>query len=138
MVRKARPRSRSTASKREALLRALQEAGRPLTAYEILDRIRTCSVNAPTTVYRLLEQLIGEGLVHRLESINAFVACNKGGCQDRHEAAFSICDECGRTREFSDSQIFSRLRQQAQALGFELQSTTLEIRGRCSSCAGKA
>ena len=133
----SRSRSRSAAGKRDAVLRVLCAAGRPLTAYEILARVRGCSVNAPTTVYRLLEQLIGEGIVHRIESINAFVACDQGCCPDRNKAVFSICDDCGKTREFADSQIFAILRRQAQMLDFELQSTTLEMRGKCASCADR-
>ncbi|MCY4324483.1 MAG: Fur family transcriptional regulator [Betaproteobacteria bacterium] len=131
-------RSRKSADKREAVLRVLHQSDRPLTAYQILARLRGDSIKAPTTVYRLLEQLIGEGEIHRIESINSFVACDKSCHSDRKKAVFSICEECGKTCEFADDQILAILLRQAQMLNFELHSTTLEMRGRCASCAGKA
>src|SRR3990172_6339658 len=75
------------------IVEALRAAGRPVSAYEIIDRLREKASLAPQTVYRSLDRLIASGSAHRLESLNAFVACSpvthEGG------GGFAICDDCG-------------------------------------------
>ena len=65
--------SRSFAANHERVLRALRQAARPMTAYEILDVLGPFGISSPPTVYSALNRLLEDGLVHRLESINAYV-----------------------------------------------------------------
>ena len=119
------------------VMNALSNAHAPLSAYMILDKLRDDGFRAPLQVYRALEKLVEYGLVHRLESINAFVACT---CPHDHEhdhgvTAFTICEGCGQVTEFHDEAIEQRLSTLTRAQNFKTEKTTIEIRGHCQSCA---
>ena len=120
----------------ELVLGALAHAGAPLSAYDILDRLRGDGLRAPLQIYRALEKLTGRGLAHRLESLNAFVACADAKCH--HTAgtiAFAICEKCGRVDEFADDNLEARLTEWSGANGFVPSRTTIELRGLCRDCA---
>lgn len=114
---------------------ALSEADGPLSAYTILDRLRDQGFRAPLQVYRALDKLVEFGLVHRLESLNAFVACRHPECDSHETTAFTICDRCNQVQEITDPSLAKRLKQLADASGFALQKSTVELRGTCRSCA---
>jgi Fur family zinc uptake transcriptional regulator len=113
---------------------ALSSAEGPLSAYTILDRLRDRGLRAPLQVYRALDKLLAFGLVHRLESINAFVACSDPDCETHSTIAFAICDNCGRVTEFADETIAARLTDWASSQRFGLKKTTIELRGVCQAC----
>lgn len=116
----------------QLIVEALREEQRPMSAYDLIERLRGQGISAPTTVYRALNRLMKQGLVHRLESLNAFVCC-VGDC--RHTTAiFTICDRCGAVQEFSDPAVSARLSNRTHAAGFQVSRTTIELRGRCQSC----
>jgi Fur family zinc uptake transcriptional regulator len=83
----------------------LSKAEGPLSAYTILDQLRDDGFRAPLQVYRALEKLLDYGLIHRLESLNAFVACAHPQCHQQGLVAFAICEKCGQVTEFSDAAI---------------------------------
>ncbi len=83
----------------------LSKADGPLSAYTILDQLRDDGFRAPLQVYRALEKLLEFGMVHRLESLNAFVACAHPQCHQHGLIAFAICEQCGQVTEFSDPAI---------------------------------
>lgn len=114
------------------VLETLTEAQGPLSAYGILDQLRGEGLKAPLQVYRALDKLLELGLAHRLESLNAFVAC--AHVHERGLAAFAICEICGRVTEFEDAVIEARLLDWADLTGFATHRTTIEIRGRCREC----
>jgi Fur family transcriptional regulator, zinc uptake regulator len=123
-------------TKNQALvLSVLEKSHEPVSAYTILERLRDDGFRAPLQVYRALDKLLATGKVHRLESINAFVACShtdhshSGG-----STIFAICESCGRVDEFHDELIGERLRIWERASGFKPEKTTIEIRGFCSLC----
>lgn len=116
------------------VLDTLAKADGPLSAYTILDRLRGDGFRAPLQVYRALEKLLGFGLVHRLESINAFVACAHPHCHAEGLIAFAICENCGQVDEFSDEVVRERLGAWSSAHGFKAEKTTIEIRGHCAAC----
>ena len=119
-------------------LRLIADAGRPLKAYELLDRMKaTHEAAAPPTVYRALEFLLEHGFVHKLSSINAYVGCHHPGGAV-HAVPFLICDRCQSATELEDSSIVESLDASARALGFAPQAQTLEVHGLCAECAGKA
>tara|TARA_Y100001960_G_C14606879_1_gene793707 strand:+ start:205 stop:624 length:420 start_codon:yes stop_codon:yes gene_type:complete len=113
---------------------ALSDALAPLTAYTILDKLRKKGFRAPLQVYRALDKLVEYGMVHRLESINAFVACQhpEGGTDTM--VAFTICGACGEVAEISDASFERRLQNLATTLGFTLNKSTIELNGLCSAC----
>lgn len=112
----------------------LSQASGPLTAYSILDDLRDDGFRAPLQVYRALEKLVDYGLVHRLESLNAFVACRHKGCSDHKTAAFAICDECGNVLEFAPDQAMEHLQSWTKNQKFRLSRATIELRGTCQLC----
>jgi len=116
---------------------ALREAARPVTAYELIDAVRASGISAPPTVYRALNKLIELGLAHRLESLNAFVACSYD--QDHlGSVIFMICDTCGETREVVNRSVDKYLRQTSGDCAFHVEQTTIELRGHCALCETKA
>lgn len=120
----------------DLVLRTLNGAEAPLSAYDILDRLREEGLRAPLQVYRALDRLIDAGLAHRLESLNAFVCCADAGGHQRASgmAAFAICTKCGRVDEFSDAEVGERLAGWAETQSFALERTTIELRGVCQGC----
>ncbi|MCW5723317.1 MAG: transcriptional repressor [Devosia sp.] len=116
------------------VLGALTQSAGPLSAYDILDRLRADGLRAPLQVYRALDKLVDRGLAHRLESLNAFVACADTLCHRKGLIAFAICEGCGKVDEFADTVIEERLGSWAGGTGFKVERTTMEIRGRCAGC----
>src|SRR5262245_9524936 len=93
------------------VLGALRSAKEPLSAYDILDRVRKSGISHPPTVYRALNDLMQKGMVHRLQSRQAFIACGHGKCDGKY--AFAICRECQKVVEISLTD-----KDQAMMLGF--------------------
>jgi Fur family transcriptional regulator, zinc uptake regulator len=129
MTSSARPLSAT----QERVLALLSEAGKPLSAYDLLNLLRGEGVNAPPTVYRALDRLMRDGLAHRIESLNAFVACNQP--HHRELAAFAICDHCGKVSEMMDHDLEGRLFAAAGRTGFHASKATVELHGHCARCA---
>lgn len=113
----------------------LEDAEGPLSAYTILDRVREDGIRAPQQVYRALDKLLAYGLIHRLESINAFVACSHPAHETHSMITFAICDACGAVSEFSDPKLAQRLQGWAGGSGFRITKSTIEVRGLCRACA---
>ena len=118
---------------RTRVLELLLSAGEPVKAYDLIARFGTDGAPAkPPTVYRSLEFLERHGLVHRIASISAYVACTSG--TDAHAAAFLICDCCGATQEVTAT-LAEGLDAAAASAGYVIERTTIEAHGRCSACA---
>jgi len=121
----------------DLVLQTLNAAEAPLSAYDILDKLRDEGLRAPLQIYRALDKLVEHGLAHRLESLNAFVCCANAERHARTDgtAAFAICEGCGHVDEFADEVVEARLRDWADRHGFRPARTTIELRGRCRDCA---
>ena len=117
------------------VLGALEQAGGPLSAYAILDALRGEGLRAPLQVYRALDRLVAEGRVHRLESLNAFVACSHPACGHQPVIAFAICEDCNSVAEITDPALTRRIHGLAREARFALEKSTVELRGRCPGCA---
>lgn len=117
------------------VLDILRAASRPLSAYDILGELRGEGVNAPPTVYRALERLMRDGLAHRVESLNAFVACTHPHHESR--AILAVCNVCGAVEEMADADIEARLVRLAGSRGFHAESVALELRGHCAACGDR-
>jgi Fur family zinc uptake transcriptional regulator len=113
----------------------LAASPQPMSAYQVLDRLRGQGLRSPPTIYRALDRLIKEGRAHRLESLNAFVACAHGPhCQ---RAAFAICRQCGHVEEFSLESDLSCERR-AEGRLFLIERAVIEMMGLCGSCRSTA
>lgn len=123
-------------TKNQALvLGVLERADGPMSAYGLLDELRDQGFRAPLQVYRALDKLVELGRVHRLESINSFVACAHDHGHAHGLIAFAICDTCGGVDEFSDEVVEQRLTGWSRDHDFRLGHTTIEMRGTCANCA---
>ena len=116
----------------------LEKADGPLSAYTILDRLRDQGFRAPLQVYRALEKLLEYGVVHRLESINSFVACAEPHDHSHSMTAFAICDTCGQVTEMSDHDVDHRLDEWVRSTGFAAKKAVIEFRGTCAKCLAEA
>lgn len=124
------------------VLERLEAATGPLSAYTLLDQLREKGFRAPLQVYRALDTLIKSGFVHRLESLNAFVACaerhDHGTGHDHGMTAFAICDLCGQVAELSDHDVGHRLDDWVRSTGFQPKKAVIEFRGTCGKCLAQA
>jgi Fur family zinc uptake transcriptional regulator len=118
---------------RRHVLEALLTSHKPLGAYEIMERLADQGRPAPITIYRALDFLRDNGLVHRIESRNAFVACvhNHAG---KDPVVFLICEHCGAVGEAPGGSIAETLKASCRAAGFTPKSPVIEIAGICSHC----
>jgi Fur family transcriptional regulator, zinc uptake regulator len=132
VITKKPTRRRSAADQDKIIVEALRGVGRPVSAYELIEQVRAKGVSAPPTIYRALQRLIDDGLAHRLESLNAFVACDHPHHAGR--AVFAICDACGTVKEFDSPAAVKSLQAWAGKNDFKIRSMTMEIRGRCADC----
>jgi len=119
---------------RRQVLQALLSSHRPLGAYEVIDELaKSMPRPAPITVNRALDFLMENGLVHRIESRNAFLACAHD-----HDAtamvAFLICERCGSVGEIAASPMAQGLNAAARATGFAPRMSVVEIAGICTYC----
>lgn len=120
---------------RREVLGLILDADAPAGAYDLLDRLRaTRHGAAPPTVYRALEFLQEQGLVHKLESKSSYVGCVSHGDTD-HAAQFLICRTCGQVTELDDHELAHALEDAAKRLGFTVGKATIEAEGRCAACA---
>jgi Fur family zinc uptake transcriptional regulator len=131
---KGERRRRSPKENDEMVFTILSKSDRPLTAYDLLRRLAAKGVSGPPTVYRALDRLIQRGVAHRLESLNAFVACARP--HHRTSAIFAICRKCGTTAELSDAKLAPQILELAKRIRFEAEHSVLEIRGACANCQG--
>ncbi len=107
----------------------------PIGAYDILSRLNAGGGRAaPMAVYRALEFLIENGLVHRIASRNAFMGCSLPGTS--HAAQFLICRGCGNAAELENAQLSRALAQAVATRGFAVDNQIVEISGLCSHCGG--
>jgi Fur family transcriptional regulator, zinc uptake regulator len=117
------------------VLEKLEAATGPLSAYTLLDQLRSEGFRAPLQVYRALDGLMNAGFVHRLESMSAFVACSEPHDHSHRMIAFAICDKCGQVAEFSDEKVGKSLDAWVSSTGFAAKKAVIEFRGTCAACA---
>ncbi|MGB5832345.1 MAG: transcriptional repressor [Thiohalocapsa sp.] len=122
-------------AQRRRVLELVCRAGRPVGAYEILDQIRDGATAAPPTVYRALDFLLRQGLVHKLETLHAYVGCTHP--EHAHVSQFLICADCGDVTELENESIAGSVRSVAAETGFEPHRPIVEVIGTCSNCTLK-
>lgn len=128
--------SKLTGQRRD-ILNCVAQSHSAVGAYDIIERMAGQGPRpAPITVYRALEFLQAHGLVHKIESRNAFVACSHH--HEGQPAALLICETCGLVAELDAPEAFASLKTAAQVQGFREHSTMVEMTGLCATCARAA
>jgi Fur family zinc uptake transcriptional regulator len=119
---------------RRQVLGLILDRDAPTGAYDLLDQLRSTRHGAaPPTVYRALEFLLEQKLIHKLERLSAFVGCVAEEDHD-HAAQFLICRSCGRVAEIEDHELSHALEDAAKRLGFTVGKATIEAEGQCAAC----
>jgi Fur family transcriptional regulator, zinc uptake regulator len=118
---------------RAKVLELIANSSGPAKAYDLLERLKhEHDSAAPPTVYRAIEFLLEHGFVHKVESINAFIACPHPSGQ--HVAQFLVCDQCGSATELESEQLPEMLRALASAQNFNADKLIVEVHGQCANC----
>ena len=118
---------------RELVLKTIWQSHKPLGAYDLLPTIAEAGFNsAPPTVYRALEFLQEQGLVHRIALLNAFIGCPHP--EHQHEGSFLICKSCSNTVELETDAISNAVERQAEKMGFAPEQQSIEVLGLCPNC----
>jgi Fur family zinc uptake transcriptional regulator len=121
---------------RQHVLTLLLEAGRSLKAYELLEAMKQLYPQAkPPTVYRALDFLVEEGLIHRLDAVNAWTACQD--VSGHHHDLLIVCTRCGKVAELSAPLISHQLQDMIHAAGFIQTTSETELRAMCKDCSQK-
>jgi Fur family zinc uptake transcriptional regulator len=120
---------------RRAALEILLREHRAMGAYELLDQLNQAGFGSqPPVAYRALDFLVSNGFVHKIERLNAFIACAHPG--ENHSPAFLICRLCEAVAEAQSAPTRGSLGEAAKATGFQIERTVVEALGICPSCAG--
>ncbi len=126
---------------RRHVLGLVLDSPTPSGAYDMLDRLRQHHRGAaPPTVYRALDFLLEQGLIHKVERLSAFVGCVHGFEDEEmhhHSAQFLICKHCGNVTELDEKAISRALLRAAARSGFHLTGSTVEAEGVCAACAAQ-
>ncbi len=118
---------------RRRVLELIWQSHQPVGAYELLEVLQNERRNAqPPTIYRALTFLLDLGLIHRVESLNAFVGCNAPGSS--HSSQFLICSICGVAAEIEDERLDKAIRDLAKDAGFKESHRSIEVAGYCPNC----
>ncbi len=118
---------------RELVLKTIWQSHKPLGAYELLPALAEAGFNsAPPTVYRALDFLQEQGLVHRISLLNAFIGCPHPSTS--HEGSFLICRHCNNAVEVEAPSISNEVNKQAERFGFIPEQQSIEVLGTCPEC----
>ena len=115
----------------------INNSSEPLKAYSILFNVQKKGIKAPLQVYRALDKLVEIGKIHKIESRNAFIACQNSSCQITNATAFSICESCENVSEISNSKLSKYLANFVDESGMKYNKYNLEFFGLCKKCKSK-
>lgn len=120
---------------RAQVLELIWQNHRPLGAYTLMDMLAVASTRrvAPPTVYRALDFLLEQGLIHRINGLNAFLGCPSP--ERKHQSHFLICRLCNTAIELDNPALMEDIQASATKAGFTVESHSLEVMGTCPSCA---
>lgn len=121
---------------REQVLKIVWQSHQPLGAYAVMEVLSQQSTRriAPPTVYRALDFLLEQGLVHRVNLLNAYIGCSHPGVPHQHN--FLICQQCDVAVEFEAPQMDQAISDSAREQGFQISGQSVEVLGLCSNCSG--
>ena len=115
----------------------IDKSTEPLKAYSILFNVQKKGIKAPLQVYRALDKLVEIGKIHKIESRNAFIACQNSSCQISKTTAFSICESCEKVTEIKDNKLAKYLTNFNDNTGMNYKKYNFEFFGLCKKCKRK-
>ena len=118
----------------QIVLDLVEKSNEPLKAYSILFNVQQKGIKAPLQVYRALDKLVEIGKIHKIESRNAFIACQNSSCQISNATAFSICESCEKVTEISNPSLSKYLSNIKNKDGMKYNKYNLEFFGLCKKC----
>ena len=121
----------------QIVLNLVEKSTQPLKAYSILFNVQKKGIKAPLQVYRALDRLVEIGKIHKIESRNAFIACQDSSCQISKATAFSICESCEKVTEINNSKLSKYLKNFKDNSGMKYSKYNLEFFGVCKKCKNK-
>ena len=124
----------SLSKNQQIILDLIVKSSEPLKAYSILFNVQKKGINAPLQVYRALDKLVEIGKIHKIESRNAFIACQNSSCQISKATAFSICESCEKVEELNDLKLSKYLSSYSDKTGMKYKKYNLEFFGLCKKC----
>ena len=116
------------------VLDMIEKSNQPMKAYSILFNVQKKGIKAPLQVYRALDKLVEMGKIHKIESRNAFIACQNSSCQVAKATAFSICEMCEKVTEISSAGLSKYLTNFKDKEGMKYSKYNLEFFGLCKKC----
>jgi Fur family zinc uptake transcriptional regulator len=123
---------------RRLVMGSLLTAGKPVKAYDLVEETgRAGRRLTPSTIYRVLDFLQENGLVHKVNALNAYVACTDHGGHSEHRPLLLVCRDCQSTTEINDPDLGGAFFNRLASLGFKTAGGSIEVRGQCPACAGK-
>lgn len=121
---------------RTEILALIAQAKHPITAYELLRQLRTSRANSePPTVYRVLDYLQDNRLIHKIANNNTYVACDKP--HKPHLGQIFLCKKCGHSFETHDTNVINIIEEYAKKNHFHLSQDLIEITGLCHNCLNR-
>ena len=124
----------SLSKNQQIIFDLIDKSPEPMKAYSILHNVQKKGIKAPLQVYRALDKLIEIGKIHKIESRNAFIACQNSSCQISNATAFSICESCEKVTEISNSNLSKYLSNIKDKDGMKFTKYNLEFFGLCKKC----
>ena len=121
----------------QIVLNLVEKSSQQLKAYSILFNVQKKGIKAPLQVYRALDRLVEIGKIHKIESRNAFIACQDSSCQISKATAFSICESCEKVTEINNSKLSKYLNNFQDNSGMKYSKYNLEFFGLCKKCKNK-
>ena len=121
----------------QIVLDFVEKSSEPLKAYSILFNVQKKGIKAPLQVYRALDRLVEIGKIHKIESRNAFIACQDSSCQVSKATAFSICQSCEKVTEINNTKLSNYLNNFKDSSGMKYSKYNLEFFGLCKKCSRK-
>lgn len=130
----ARP-SKLSVHPKELTLKALKKQRKPMSAYDLLGKLKPHGVKGATIVYRALDSLMKEGAVHKIHALNTFIACNCQADHDHSLSVLTICQDCESVEELHDHSVIHQL-EGLRKKGVPLvKHAVVELPINCRACA---
>ena len=119
---------------RVSAFKIVTQSSKPITAYDVLEKMgQYIDKPKPPTAYRALDFLEEHGFVHRIESLNAYIACHEN--HKHYGSQFMICDDCGKVEEVHLCSLPAKLQDKVESEKFKLHHWNVELHGQCAKCA---
>lgn len=118
----------------QIVLNSLEKSDQPLGAYSILFNIQQKGIKSPQQVYRALDKLIEIGAVHKIESLNSYIACKNKSCDTKKSTSFIICQKCKNVSEINENNLSDEFSKLTKKSDFKYSTHNLEIFGYCKKC----